>query len=540
MNRMLNYKPVIAAVVSVGILLAIFVPFQKAEAFILTTTLPNATGNTTTQSTTGETFNVSITVAAGELISLSSIDTIVDNGLSSVARTTFKVSGSTASYSSGTHGIIKDNTLTLTLPSASAYGHGYGYGLVSNGITGPTGYSYAFPYRNASIAGNSYGYGYAIGNGVTGFVGPGTIVISGTLNTALMAAGSHTLDVVVNTGADTNPSNLVAPQLTFTVNANSNVVTNTVSSGTNVSLPSITVPGSTTPITITISNVQTGGTIAVQVKTSSALQRQFSNIFTATGPTTNIFNVGSSSANSIGVIFDIDISSITLGSGATIDVTIPYDTSALPNGFNENNVKFFHWNGSTWEDKTLSVNTSAHTVTGRLTSLSPVVAGFIVPSASVSTSGGGGGSSSSGGGSSSSGGAGGSSIDLTTTYEDSYFVNNPLAKIQFQNSGIVNAKGVTVYGVHSGQQVNITSTIKNYQKTSQNYAMIVQILDKDGFTTEIGWVKGTLASGDSTDAAKSWTTGEPGSYTVKLFVWNGVTGSPSALSEITTKNFVVS
>jgi hypothetical protein len=258
-------------------------------------------------------------------------------------------------------------------------------------------------------------------------------------------------------------------------------------------------------------------------------------IFSATGASTSIFNVGTSSANGVGVIFDIDLSSVTLGSGATIDVIIPYDPAALPTGFNENNVKFFHWNGSTWEDKTLSVNTSAHTVTGRLTSLSPVVAGFIVPSPTVSTSGGGG-----GGGGSSSGSGGSSSIDLTTTYEDSYFVSRPLAKVQLQNSGFVNANGLTVYAAHSGQQININSTFKNYQKTSQTYAMIVQIVDKDGFTSEVGWVTGTLASGETTSASKSWTTGEPGSYTVKLFVWNGISGAPIPLSEVTTRNFVVS
>jgi hypothetical protein len=36
-------------------------------------------------------------------------------------------------------------------------------------------------------------------------------------------------------------------------------------------------------------------------------------------------------------------------------------------------------------------------------------------------------------------------------YPDSYFTVNPLAKIQLQNSGFVNANGLTVYAAHSGQ-----------------------------------------------------------------------------------------
>jgi len=69
--------------------------------------------------------------------------------------------------------------------------------------------------------------------------------------------------------------------------------------------------------------------------------------------------------------------------------------------------------------------------------------------------------------------------------------------------------------------------------------MIIVIADKDGFSSEKGWVMGSLAPGETTNASKSWTTGDAGSHTVKLFVWNSVSGSPTALSEITTKNFIV-
>lgn len=529
-------KNLFAISIAAVILTAVFVPFQKAEAFTLTTTLPNASGNTTTQSTSGETFNVSITIAAGELISLSSVDVIIDNGQSSVARTTFTVSGTTASYSSGTRGIIKNNALTLTLPSVSASGYGYGYGTTSNGITGPTGYSYAIPYGNAFIGGNSYGYANAVGNTVTGFVGPGTIVISGTLNTSLMSAGSHTLDVVINTGVGANPANLVAPQLTFTVNANSQVVTTTVSSGTTVTPPPVTVPGVGT-VTITLSNVASGGTIAVEPKSAAALDAITPSIFSAIG-TVNIFNVGSSTANTVGTVFEVDASSIVLGSGGFIDVTIPYNEALLPTGFNEANVKFFHWTGSAWQDKTQSVNTSANTVTGRLTSLSPVVAGFLPSSASSSTttttsSGGG------GGGGGSSGGGGSIPIDLTLTYPDPYFLTNPLAKVQLQNSAFVNGKGLNIFQAKQGEQISIDTTFKNYQQKEQKYAIIVQVIDSNGFTADIGWVTGTLAAGETTQAARSWVAAEPGTYTVKVFVWDGISKSPMPLSEVTERSLTV-
>lgn len=350
-----------------------------------------------------------------------------------------------------------------------------------------------------------------------------------------MSVGTHTLDVLIHTGTGVNPDKLVAPQLTFTTVGNSSISSTSAGSGNDVQiLPSVTgvPPGK---LKLLFTSIQTGGTVIIEPFTSSGLLSEIPGIFSATGPSVAIFNIGSTgSGNSIGTIFDIDTSALTLGNGATIDVTIPYDPSLLPSGVSESSVKFYHWNGSTWEDKTLSVDTSANTVTGRLTSLSPVVAGFAVPAASVSTSGGGGG----GGGSSS--GGGGSFVDLTNVYSDDYLKTHPLSKVQLQNSGFVNAQGLTIFQAYSGQQVTITSAFKNYQSSSQNYAMIVQVLDKDGITTDIGWVTGTLASGETAQTSKLWTTGEPGSYTVKMFVWDGINGAPLPLFDTTTKYFVVS
>jgi hypothetical protein len=536
MKPLARKKEIIASAIAIAILTAIFVPFQRAEAFTLTTTLPNATGNNTTQSAGGEKFTVSITVEAGELIPIFSIDTIIDNNLSTVKRTTFTVSGTTASYSSGALGAIKDNALTLTVPTTTEYGYAYGYGYAAAGINNPSTYSYALISPGyAYVGGNTGGYSNAVGNSVFGFVGPGTITITGYVNTGLMNPGTHTLDVIVDTNGGSAPEHLVAPQLQFTISSNPGLTTTAINPGSNISLPPITVPGSSTPITITISNVQTGGTVAAEVKSASSLQSSISGIFAATSDGPSIFNVGSSTtANSVGVIFDIDLSSVTLGAGATIDVTIPYNPAFLPTGFDENNVKFFHWNGSTWEDKTFSVDTSANTVTGRLTSLSPVVAGFTNAAPSITTSGGG------GGGGSSAGGSGSSSIDLTGTYSNDHFKTHPLDKVQLQSSGFVNRNGNTIFQAASGQQITIATTFKNYQESSQKYAIIFQISNKDGYTTDIGWVTGNLDGGATTQASRSWTTEEPGSYTVKFFVWDGISNTPTPLSVTTERAFLVS
>ncbi|MEM2139815.1 hypothetical protein [Nitrososphaera sp.] len=281
---------------------------------------------------------------------------------------------------------------------------------------------------------------------------------------------------------------------------------------------------------IVLSNVAVGGTVVIQPGSPAAIQALVPGIFTVAGADTAIFNVGTSTANVLGTVFEIDTSAITLGAGATIDVTIPYDPTLLPPNFNEANVKFFHWTGTAWQDVTLTVDTANNTITGRLTSLSPVVAGYtsVAPAGGGAVGGGGGGTT-----------GGGTGVDLTPTYPDSYFVSNPLAKIQVQGTAFIGSSGQAVAAARTGGQIDIQATFKNYQQSSQNYAIIIQVIDKDGFTADVGWVTGTLASGETTNAARSWVAGDEGNYTVRIFVWDGISQTPTALSIVNDKTLTV-
>ena len=238
--------------------------------------------------------------------------------------------------------------------------------------------------------------------------------------------------------------------------------------------------------------------------------------------------MGSSTALTAGTIYDIDVSSIA--HTGFMYVTIKYDPNLLPVGMSENDVKFFHWTGSAWEDVTFSVDTTANTVTGKLTTLSPVVAGYLSSSSSSSTT-----TTTSVGG-----GGGGGSVILNPSFPADYFNTNPLAKLQIQDSSFKNLDGSTAFGAHVGQQVSINASFKNYQQTPQDYAMIIQVVDQNGFTTDIGWVTGTVDAGKTADSARSWTPETAGNYTIKIFVWDNVSTSPVPLSEITTKYFSAS
>ncbi|MHB8840883.1 MAG: Ig-like domain-containing protein [Candidatus Aquicultor sp.] len=68
-----------------------------------------------------------------------------------------------------------------------------------------------------------------------------------------------------------------------------------------------------------------------------------------------------------GYVFDVDTKATFTGD---VTVTVHYDPTLI-NG-NPKNLKLRHWNGSKWEDITVSVDTVSHTITGITKSLSPI------------------------------------------------------------------------------------------------------------------------------------------------------------------------
>ena len=65
------------------------------------------------------------------------------------------------------------------------------------------------------------------------------------------------------------------------------------------------------------------------------------------------------------------------------------------------------------------------------------------------------------------------------------------------------------------------------------------MIGPDGFVTDIIWQENTLESGQTTQVSSSVTLEEEGVYTVKIFVWDGVGGTPKPLSEVTVKRISV-
>lgn len=124
------------------------------------------------------------------------------------------------------------------------------------------------------------------------------------------------------------------------------------------------------------------------------------------------------------------------------------------------------------------------------------------------------------------------------TYDDTYFDDNPLDRIQIQSHSILNSDGSSFSSVPKGEKVTFSYSFRNYQQKSQEYCFIVQIMDKAGMTISIQISKGELISGENADVEQEWIARSDGDYAVKLFIWDSL-DNPLALSDTDTSAFRV-
>jgi len=194
------------------------------------------------------------------------------------------------------------------------------------------------------------------------------------------------------------------------------------------------------------------------------------------------------------------VTSSSLSYEGSVTVTIQYDEIMVnQSGPSESDVRFLHYTSEgSWEDRTASVNTTANTVTGQLGSLSPIVAVVVSDG----------------------------------TYGPIYFELNPLARIvdvpatndnasDMKNGPIIISRNTTT--IHAGDQIRISNTVKNLQRSSQQYDYIIEVFDKDNVTIDLMVKSGTLDGGKSINISQDWIAPkESGVYTIKIILLQGL------------------
>ncbi len=273
-------------------------------------------------------------------------------------------------------------------------------------------------------------------------------------------------------------------------------------------------------VSLVFEKVTSGGLVTVKEYSPLQLANLFSSENTVSG-TVDLHNNIYSTAGTL-----IDISPITnvspsLNFTGTVDVTIPYNLTlvhSLSTGgknFTESDTRFLHYNGSAWEDATIYVNTTAKTVTGRVSSLSPMVAAVVNDG----------------------------------TYGSEYFDLHPLSKVmvvvnsttsqQNATSAVTNpvllpAPSGSTAEVRAGQQVTIGFMLKNQQQAKQPYTAIIEVLDQNGYTSNVNIIGGTLDTGQTIPVNSTWVAQDPGQYTVKVVIVSSLSSDTQLLSGLST------
>ena len=98
-----------------------------------------------------------------------------------------------------------------------------------------------------------------------------------------------------------------------------------------------------------------------------------------------------------------------------------------------------------------------------------------------------------------------------------------LDKITVNDAGLVNRSGNPIGNNENvNQQVLVSSKITNTQNANQDFIYIVQIKGESGAVIKIGWITGTLTKFQNFVPAVSWFPATQGTYTVEIYVWDGL------------------
>ncbi|MGH9988479.1 MAG: hypothetical protein ACRD8W_31475, partial [Nitrososphaeraceae archaeon] len=367
----------------------------------------------------------------------------------------------------------------------------------------------------------------------------------------------HTIDVRIDTGAGGDGFDIIAASpFTFTVEQDTSVIVeeeevvsgsssaniNTADSDGNsvqIELNFGTATGSTGDVIVVVQNIENfiAANTAAQLQEKGFELDDGELIFVTDEEDTFV---------AVGFITEIDVSALSLPDGTEVTLNMTYDDAGLSDD-EEENVRLMHqpslsneWevlvNANTTINEGDEVDIELNFVYGTTTGFSMFGPALLIEAEDEDEDE----DNGSGGGS---GGGGGGTVtvprDSVLTLPDTHFMDNPLDKVQVSNSGFMGSFGLSLAEARINQQVSVSAEFANYQRAPQDYAFIVQVIDANGFITDISWQQGTLEGGRATDVSTLWTPKAEGTYTVKIFIWNSISAAPEPLSQVIVKTIPV-
>ncbi len=123
-------------------------------------------------------------------------------------------------------------------------------------------------------------------------------------------------------------------------------------------------------------------------------------------------------------------------------------------------------------------------------------------------------------------------------YDESYFRERPLSRVEATNIDLIDFQDRVLTQVTSGQETIISIAVQNRQNVDQGYTLFVQITDKDNIAMAIIPASGVFKNAASVKVEAPWTASSPGSYVIQIVICDS-NSNPAIISEPVSKALVV-
>lgn len=112
------------------------------------------------------------------------------------------------------------------------------------------------------------------------------------------------------------------------------------------------------------------------------------------------------------------------------------------------------------------------------------------------------------------------------------------SNISISTPTMVDTTGHALSSFTVGQEVGVQSMLTNHGATDQKFAYLVQVVDSAGGTDYFQAFSASMLSNQSFNATQVWIPKDPGTYTVQVFVWDGL-ASAIPLTNVVEKQVTV-
>ncbi len=112
------------------------------------------------------------------------------------------------------------------------------------------------------------------------------------------------------------------------------------------------------------------------------------------------------------------------------------------------------------------------------------------------------------------------------------------SNVTISDPTMVDSTGHVLSSFVTGQEIGVQSVLTNHGTANQDFAYMVQVVDSSGGTDYFQAFSASMLPNQSFNASQTWIPTSPGTYTVQVFVWNGL-ASAVPLTNVIEKQITV-